>query len=78
MTKRVQEATARENKVRAALVSWVDLNELIGDMDEADVIHAMKVEREQANRQSFIRRLTQRLTGIRIAQVKKEIEEGEK
>ena len=73
-TKRAQDATVRENKIRAALVSWEALNELISKMDEEDVLHAMKVERGQANRQSFLKRLTQRLSGIRIAQVKDEVE----
>lgn len=72
-TKRAQEESKRDARIRAALASWESLNEVISDMDEEDVLHAMKVEQQGADRKSFQRRLTQRLHGIRMAEINQEV-----
>jgi hypothetical protein len=65
----------RVDRVRLALRSWEDLNKVIAEWDEEDVMHAMREEMDGAKRDSFIKRLAQRLNGIKIEQAKKEVEE---
>ncbi len=73
MTRRKTPTDERVEKVAAALVSWAALNAGISEMDEEDVLLAMANERSGANRPTFIKRLTQRLSGIKMSELKKEI-----
>ncbi len=64
----------RKKKVKDALASWLALNRALSDLTEEEVLHAMETENARMGgpRASFIRRLDQRLRGVRIEELRKE------
>lgn len=66
----------RKKKVADALASWITLNDALSDLTEEEVLHALAVEsqREGGARPSFVRRLDQRRRGIKIGELREELE----
>lgn len=67
----------RERMVNDALENWTTLNEKIVEFTEDEVIRAMELEneREGGPRETFVRRLTQRLRGIMAEEFRAELKE---
>jgi hypothetical protein len=68
----------RKQFVKRACESWRSLNEVLSEFTEDEVIFAMELENERETvRSTILKRLSQRLAGIRIAELKKELADGE-
>lgn len=67
--------TVRKAFVKDAMTSWIRLNEQISKFTEEEVLHALELENERGDerRETFVERLQQRLRGIKIGEIQKEL-----
>lgn len=67
-------AKIRRRLVARSLKSWESLNKMISTFNEEEVLLAMKLENDRGRvRMAHLRRLTQRLNGIKRDELIKEL-----
>lgn len=65
----------RKRFVASAVVNWTELNKALSKMNSEEVIYALELENERANpRKTFLKRLGQRYHGIRVEELRRELE----
>lgn len=74
MAKKTTEITIEQMK--AALVSWVDLNELILKLNEEQVIELLGLAKSAGSCKTFLKRIHSRLNKLRAARERKELGRG--
>lgn len=62
---------------RTVLKDWISLNDYIMDLNEEEILYAMKVENERERvRRTFLTRLGQRYGAIKAAEIRAEMKIG--